>query len=119
MPRHPATLRHLRQNTAQDRLMPRSRHRAGRPYRRARGQMFAMYGTICWICGHDGAGEADHLVPISIYADQPVDPHAMRPAHGSSAPCPVCPLRNGEPRKCNQERGAGRVVKPLRTSQAW
>ncbi|MEU6085606.1 hypothetical protein ABZ865_02165 [Streptomyces sp. NPDC047085] len=60
--------------------MARSRHRSGRPYQRARREMFAIYGTICHLCGHDGAGEADHLVPISVDSDQPLDPHRMRPA---------------------------------------
>lgn len=75
--------------------------------------MFAIYGDTCHLCGHYGAGEADHLVPISIDADQPIDPHAMRPAHGANAPCPVCG------RLCNSERGNGPVSMPLRTSQDW
>jgi hypothetical protein len=81
--------------------------------------MFIIFGRVCHICGHDGAGEADHLVPISVDSDQPVDPYLMRPAHGSSAPCPVCVGRNGLPRKCNQERGNGQLRKPLRTSEDW
>ncbi|WP_204045700.1 hypothetical protein [Acrocarpospora phusangensis] len=81
--------------------------------------MFLIYGRVCWICGHEGAGQADHLVPISIDEDQPIDPHAMRPAHGSSAPCPVCKGRDGSPRKCNQERGNRPVPTPLKTSQEW
>ncbi|MGI5493872.1 hypothetical protein [Microtetraspora malaysiensis] len=99
--------------------MPRSRHRAGRPYRRARAQMFQMFGDACHICGHAGAGEADHLTPISIDSDQPVDPYAMRPAHGANAPCPVCTGADGTPRKCNQERGNRPLPVPLRTSQIW
>lgn len=82
-----------------DRRAIRSRHRTGRPARTARAQMFAEQGTVCWICGHDGAGEADHLTPISLDPDQPVDPDAMRPSHGSNYPCPTCG------RCCNQERG--------------
>ncbi len=80
--------------------MPRSRHRTGRPYRRARALMFAIYGRVCVHCGHDGAGEADHLIPISVDSGQPIDPHGMRPSHGSNYPCPTCR------RRCNQERGA-------------
>lgn len=93
--------------------MRNTRHRGGRPYRTARRRMFEIYGTICHICGHDGAGEADHLVPISIDAEQPVDPHTMRPSHGVNAPCPVCVGNNGKPRACNQERGN----KPLTTAR--
>ncbi len=99
--------------------MKRSRHRVGRPYRTARRRMFAMYGRTCWICGHEGAGEADHLTPISLDSTQPVDPTGMRPAHGSSAPCPVCPPRDGKPRACNQERGVGEPRERLRTSEEW
>ncbi len=76
--------------------------------------MFLIYGTDCWICGHHGAGEADHLIPISLDPHQPVDPHAMRPSHGANAPCPVCG------RKCNQEKGDKLLTStPLRTSQDW
>lgn len=81
-------------------------HRSGRPYRRARQQMFAAYGTICHLCGHPGATEADHLVPISIDESQPVDYRGMRPAHGIAG-CPHCPLVDGKRRKCNQARGNG------------
>jgi hypothetical protein len=103
--------------------MPRSRHRVGRPYRTARKRMFAMYGTICHLCGHDGAGEADHLDPISLTPGQRIDPQRMRPAHGSNAPCPVCVGADGKPRACNQERG----TKPIEalttrrppTSESW
>lgn len=87
--------------------MTRSRHRTGRPARRAKAEMHAKYGYTCWICGHDGAGEADHLNPLSLAPDQRVDPEAMRPAHGSYYPCthPTCVARKGKPRCCNQERG--------------
>ncbi|MCX4752904.1 hypothetical protein [Kitasatospora purpeofusca] len=89
------------------------RHRKGRPYRRARQQMFAIYGDHCHLCGHPGAGDADHLRPVSVDSDQPVDPHLMRPAHGALSPCPTCG------RHCNQERGAGPVTRPLTTSEPW
>lgn len=91
----------------------RSRHRAGRPWQRARRQMFAIYGTTCHLCGHDGAGEADHLMPISVDPDQPLDPHTMRPAHGANSRCPTCG------RACNTERGNRPITRPLRTSQDW
>lgn len=81
--------------------------------------MQQMYGEVCHICGHGGATEADHLVPITVDPDQPVDPHLMRPSHGSSAPCPVCVGAGGKPRKCNQERGNKPLRAPLRTSQDW
>lgn len=93
--------------------MGKARHRGGRPYQRARRQMFAIFGDVCHICLHHGATEADHLTPISLDEHQPIDPYRMRPAHGTSAPCPTCG------RKCNQERGNRPVPAPLRTSRAW
>jgi hypothetical protein len=99
--------------------MPRSRHRVGRPYRRARAQMFRLYGYVCHICGHGGANEADHLVPISVDSGQPIDPHAMRPSHGSSRPCRVCQGPEGKPRCCNQERGNKALGQALKTSEDW
>ena len=90
----------------------RVRHSNSRPTRRARAQMFAMYGDLCHLCGHPGADSADHLVPISVAPHQPVSPHGMRPAHGR--PCPTCG------RRCNAERGTSELlVEPLATSEDW
>lgn len=77
--------------------------------------MLAKYGDTCHLCGHPGAGEADHLDPTSLNPDQPVDPERMRPAHGSNAPClhPDCVKLKRKPRCCNQERG--NVVNRKRT----
>lgn len=90
----------------------RDHHSNTRPARRARAQMFAIYGHTCHLCGHDGATTADHLIPISVWPDQPIDPHGMRPAHGRAG-CPTCG------RKCNIERGNRAPTQPLRTSEAW
>lgn len=92
------------------------KHRGGRPFARAKARMHELYGYTCHLCGHDGAGEADHLTPISVWPDQPIDPELMRPAHGANYPCPSCG------RKCNTERGAKPLHKlgpPLKTSRAW
>lgn len=95
--------------------MARSLHRTGHRHRRANANMFATYGRTCWLCGHEGATEADHLVPISVDPDQPVDADGRRPAHGSSGPCthPDCVKRKGKPRSCNQERGNARPKRKL------
>jgi 5-methylcytosine-specific restriction endonuclease McrA len=78
---------------------------------------------VCAICGHLGANEADHIIPLSVWPTQPVTPLGIRPTHGTSCRCPACPPgRNGRLRACNQERGAGRhqpVHAPLVTSRAW
>lgn len=93
-----------------------SKHRGGRPQRRAKQRMHDMYGYTCHLCGHHGAGESDHLIPLAVWPDQPVDPTLWRPAHGTHYPCPVCG------RRCNQQRGTkalGQVAPPLNTSRSW
>jgi hypothetical protein len=35
----------------------------------------------------------------------PNNPRYLKPAHGNEG-CPVCPWRNGKPRRCNQIKGA-------------
>jgi hypothetical protein len=94
--------------------MPRSPLRNGARYRRARREMFALFGTRCHLCGHEGATDADHVIPVSVDPGQRIDPRAMRPAHGVRG-CATCG------RKCNQERGArpARDREPLKTSHAW
>lgn len=91
----------------------RSRHRAGRPWRRAKAAMHAVYGYTCIHCGHDGARESDHLIPLAIDPDQPVDWRGIRPSHGSNYPCPSCG------RKCNQERGTAPVGTLFRPAVDW
>lgn len=58
-----------------------------------------MWGTLCHICGHEGATTADHLIPLAVWPEQPLDPKLSRPAHGTGNPCPTCD------RLCNQEKG--------------
>lgn len=86
--------------------------RKGRPYRRARQQMFDMFGRVCHICGHDGATDADHVTPLAADPRQPVSPLNLRPAHGVRG-CPTCG------KACNQARGAKPIAKLLRTSRPW
>lgn len=74
--------------------------------------MFAMYGRVCHICGHDGATDADLLVPRSIAPHQPLTPYAFRPSHGVRG-CPTCG------RKCNQERGAKPLDAMWRPRHEW
>jgi hypothetical protein len=50
----------------------------------------------CWLCGHPGADQADHAIPVSMGGTSALS--NLRPAHGT-APCPTCG------RHCNQERG--------------
>lgn len=100
--------------------MPRSKHRTGRPFRRAKALMHEAYGYTCIHCGHGGAGEADHLDPVSLYPDQPVDYTRMRPSHGSNYPCPICPGKQpGQGRACNQERGTRSIDVMFKPALDW
>ena len=83
----------------------------GRPRTRVRQQVFRTKGTVCYLCGHEGSTEVDHLEPDG----DPLAIENMAPAHGSSAPCPYCG------RSCNQEKGDRPLTAMSRlvTSQDW
>jgi hypothetical protein len=59
-----------------------------------------MWGTVCWICGHDtyGKADADHVVRVLAHGPEYYDPANLRPAHGTRSRCPECG------RACNQQR---------------
>lgn len=63
-----------------------------------RKKVFTTYGTVCWLCGHEGAREVDHVIPRKIAPELFWSLHNLRPAHGSNGKCPVCG------KACNQER---------------
>ena len=52
----------------------------GRKNQKLREQVFNYYGTVCWLCGHDGADTIDHLVMVSHGGSN--DLENLRPAHG-------------------------------------
>ncbi len=117
-------------NRYRARLTPAQRRgRSGRPAERVRQQTFARYGTRCAICGHAGASDSDHIVPISRGGD-PLALSNRQPVHGT-VPCTVCPpYANGKPRRCNQSKGnlvtsgrgkrkPGSAQRRLNTSEAW
>jgi hypothetical protein len=68
--------------------------------------------TICYLCGHDGAGAVDHVVPPEQGGD-PLDPANLRAVHGSLSRCPWCG------RACNEEKGDRPTPPPSSTSRAW
>lgn len=76
--------------------------RKGRRWRNARATCLSI-STLCHICGHEGAGEADHdpipLAELIRLGLDPDDPAHLKPAHGSSSPCETCG------RCCNQAKG--------------
>lgn len=83
-------------------MVARTAGRKGRKYREAKAQLHAI-STTCWLCGHGDAYEADHEPPRKVLLKLGLDPNSleyMRPAHGSSCPCPTCGLM------CNQIKGA-------------
>jgi len=73
----------------------------GRRWMAMRQLVAATYGDQCHLCGHGGAEQVDHLVPVSIRPDLAWHLPNLRPAHGVPGnKCPTCGLA------CNQRRGA-------------
>lgn len=68
---------------------------------------------LCWLCGHPGADQVDHVVPRSMDTRRDVaDPTNLRPAHGVNG-CPTCGV------KCNQARGNGTRLTHVVRSRDW
>lgn len=97
--------------------------RHGRPWRRARAQLFglppfteAARPDVCWICGHAVTTDADHDPPLVVLLALDLDPcdlQYLRRAHGSRC-CPTCG------RKCNQEKGSMVGYQPAEpSSRDW
>jgi hypothetical protein len=95
-------------------------------YRRYREQVKAT-GPTCTICGHPGARSVDHWRSPARYPTIAVqlalDPANWRPSHGIEG-CYLCPPNNsrdrrrrGQPRRCNQEKGARDT--PYQTVRRW
>ena len=72
--------------------------RRGPSYNLWKVRVREMWGTTCHLCGHGEAYTADHLVPVSLWSNQPYDARLSRPAHGIDG-CPTCYV------KCNSSRG--------------
>jgi hypothetical protein len=79
-------------------------------------------GTMCHLCGHQGATEADHDSALATDPNQPVSWKLLKPAHGVNpkdgrpGPCshPDClAINNGQPRPCNQVEGAKRKARQI------
>jgi hypothetical protein len=76
----------------------------GRRNGKLREAVFRYYGTVCWLCGYEGADTIDHLVMISQGGTNELD--NLRPAHG----------RKSEFCVGNFSRRRGVSAKPLRRS---
>lgn len=86
----------------------------GAPRVAARRACFAIYGRMCWLCGHGGAQDVDHLIPPSQGGSM-FDIDNLRPMHNVTHGCPYCG------RKCNRDKGetpASQITR-LVTSQDW
>jgi hypothetical protein len=94
-------------------------HHHSAEYQRARLIMFQMFGRTCHLCGHGGAGVADHLKSVALFPFQPISALGMRPAHGRGYPCNECPPHNGKPRRCNEIKGIKAGNRELKNSQEW
>jgi 5-methylcytosine-specific restriction endonuclease McrA len=70
----------------------------GKRWEQARAACFATWGTVCWLCGHPGATEADHIVRVLTHGPEYYDVTNLRPAHGTRSRCGQCG------RACNQSR---------------
>jgi hypothetical protein len=83
----------------------------GARWRETRAQVLAG-GDICHICGHPGAGDVDHIIPVAEgdvagYYDR----SNLAPAHGTHSPCAVCGVA------CNQVKGRRLPGGPMSVSQ--
>lgn len=92
---------------------PTKQGRSGRPWRRAQARVRRTKGDICYLCGHEGAQDVDHVESLAS-GGAPLDPANHEPIHGGDG-CPTCG------RKCNQEKGDRPLadVARLRTSRDW
>lgn len=77
--------------------------RRGPDYTAWRRRVHAMWGYRCHLCGHTNAHTADHLIPLSVWSNQPYEAALSRPAHGIEG-CDDCGL------KCNSSRGHRRLA---------
>lgn len=99
---------------------------AGRSTRKWREVRRAVldHSTVCHWCGHPGANAVDHHpIPLTVLLrsspELAEDPDHCAPIHGVEG-CPICPSRNGKPRRCNQEKGAKvNAAPPVAGSRPW
>jgi hypothetical protein len=79
-------------------------------WQKLRREVIEQSGGICFHCGHLGAREADHLVPVEVDPSLALVRSNIVASHGSSrgaeSRCWVCDPRRG--RCCNQSRNRRR-----------
>ena len=95
--------------------MPARPGRNTRAYQAARAHVLAA-STVCWLCGHEGAGSVDHEPPLKELQARglnPDDPRYLRPAHGALSRCLTCG------KACNESKGAREPQRRVVHSRAW
>lgn len=80
-------------------------------YRKAKAE-YLLANPTCWICGHLGADQIDHLIHASKAPDLRYEVANWRPAHGWRK-CPSCR------QACNQRRGTKHTVTHSPRSRRW
>ena len=86
--------RRARKRQAIERRKERRLERRDELSRELRKNVYKRYGTLCYLCGKDGADTIDHVIPLIKGGNH--DLKNLRPAHEA----------------CNQEKGAKIIVLP-------
>lgn len=80
--------------------------------RHKKARVIAAHGGVCWICGHEGATEVDHVVPWAEWCDDTLSVHDqtnLAPAHAE--PCATCGRDcHADKSKAESARGRARYV---------
>ena len=77
-----------------------------RAIRRRNAAIVNAGAGICWLCGHEGADAADHVIPLARGGAD--DTSNLRPAHHQ--PCPTCGIR------CNNVKSDKLIAPVIRRS---
>lgn len=68
--------------------------------------VFATHGDVCWVCGHGGARQVDHVESVTEHPELIFALSNCRPAHGAPGnACPVCSKAAGIAINCNGIKG--------------
>lgn len=72
-------------------------------------------GYVCWLCGHDGADTADHVIPYDQRPDLAWVPANLRAAHGERRTV----ASHGYECIGNYGRGSKPVASKVNRSRRW
>jgi 5-methylcytosine-specific restriction endonuclease McrA len=85
---------------------------SGRKWQEVRMAVFRAHGRICVLCGHDGANQVDHVIPVAVAPQLAWTMSNLRPCHGVPRNrCQTC----GQ--ACNQAKQANQLVDPSQVKQ--